>query len=273
MPINLLKHILDNQSSIESTSQVMRYASEQNSIAIEGYYVYTRGDLVEQEWMFNDGLPNVILFANRQDRVQISTELKEKLFKSGWIDKGLQKKVFINYSTDFEYLLVIRFKPQAFTKITNAVLNNSLSQGLLPIEDFLSNKIIDHFFSIESIEERIKYLDSYLKNYIFSDTNLDSLDQAIQIIEESKGLITVGELTKILGVNYKWLERNFSKHLHFTPKEYISMHRFMRAYLNMQKDPSDLLALAINHGFYDYNHFLKEFKSYTGQTPLAYLSR
>ncbi|MDR2223146.1 MAG: helix-turn-helix domain-containing protein [Flavobacteriaceae bacterium] len=273
MPINLLKHILDNQSSIESTCQVIRYASKQNSRAIEGYYLYTQGDLVEQEWMFNDGIPSIILFAKRQDSVKINTELKEMIFESGWVDKGLQKKVFISYPRDFEYLLVIRFKPQVFTQITSAELNNAISQGLLPIEDFLSNKIIDHFFSIESIEERIKYLDSYLNSCIVCDTNLDSLDQAIQIIEDSQGLITVGELTKILGVNYKWLERNFSKHLHFTPKEYISMHRFMRAYLNMQKDSSDLLALAITHGFYDYNHFLKEFKSYTGQTPLAYLAR
>lgn len=273
MPINLLKHILDNQSSIASTSQVIRYASEQNSTVIEGYYLYKRGDLVEQEWMFNDGLPSVILFANRQDCVKINTELKEMIFKSGWIDKGLQKKVFISYPTDFEYLLVVRFKPQAFTQITSVRLSNSLSQGLLPIEDFLSNESIDLFFAISSLEERVKYLDSYLKHCIISDTNLNSLDQALQIIEESKGLITVGELAEKLGVNYKWLERKFSKHLHFTPKEYISMHRFMRAYLNMQKDPSDLLALAINHGFYDYNHFLKEFKSYTGQTPLAYLSR
>lgn len=273
MPIHLLKHILDNQSSIESTSPVIRYASAQNSKVIEGYYVYTRGDLVEQEWMFNDGIPSVILLANRQDHVKMSTELKEMIVKSGWVDKGLQKKVFIHYPTALDYLLVIRFKPQAFTQITSAGLNKPINQGLLPIDHFFTNEIIDHFFSIALVEERIKYLDSYLNNCIISDTNIHSLDQAIQIIRASKGQITVGELTKKLGVNYKWLARKFVKHLHFTPKEYISMHRFIRAYLNLEEDSSDLLALAINHGFYDYNHFLKEFKSYTGQTPLTYLAK
>lgn len=273
MPINLLKHILDNQGGIENTSQVTRYTSEQNSTAIEGYYLYTQEDLLDQEWMFNDGIPSVILFGNKQDHVQVSTELKQQVLESGWIDRGLQKKVYVHYPKELEYLLVIRFKPQTFNSMIRVHVKDFQNQCLLPIQCFFSDKIMDDFFSINSVEERIKYLDSYLSSLMTSHASLDSLDQAIQLIEESKGVITVGELAEKLGVNYKWLARNFSRYLHFTPKEYISMYRFMRAYLHLQNDSSDLLALAINHGFYDYNHFLKEFKSYTGQTPLAYLSK
>ncbi|MGQ8870383.1 helix-turn-helix domain-containing protein [Myroides sp. TSA_177.3] len=273
MPINLLKHILDNQTGSLNTDRVTCYRSTQHSAVVDGYYVYKQQDFIEKEWMFNDGTHSIILFANRQDHVQISTELKQETFESGWIDRGLQKKVYIHYPKEFEYLLVIRFKAQNCNSFISTYVKDSQNQCLLPIQCFFSDESMDDFFSINSVEERIKFLDSYLSCCISNDTNIESLDQAIQIIEESKGLITVGELTERLDVNYKWLERNFSKYLHFTPKEYISTQRFIQAYLNLHKDSSDLLALAINHGFYDYNHFLKEFKSYTGKTPLEYIAK
>ena len=47
---------------------------------------------------------------------------------------------------------------------------------------------------------------------------------------------------------------------------------------NGQKNPSANLAkiglnVAIANGYYDYNHFLKEFKDFTGKTPVEYISR
>lgn len=273
MPINLLTHILNDQVSIQSTDQITCCISKQKSSVIADYYVYKQQNCIEKEWMFNDGIPTVIFLPTKHDNVQISTAFKQERFKSGWIDRGVQKNVYIHYPREFAYLLVLRFKPQAFNQLMGSTLKDVKNEGVLRIQSFLEDTTLDAFFSINSIEERIDYIDSHLSSCISSCANLAHLDQAIQIITAAKGQITVGDLTQKLGVNYKWLERNFSKHLQLTPKEYSSINRFIQAYLSLDKDSSDLLALAINHGFYDYNHFLKAFKSYTGQTPLNYLAK
>ncbi|TCC99764.1 AraC family transcriptional regulator [Pedobacter frigidisoli] len=86
------------------------------------------------------------------------------------------------------------------------------------------------------------------------------------------GIITVRNVSNNVGVNYKWLERNFAQHIGLLPKEYIQLQRFIHAYNELLGDKNiDLMRVAIRNGYYDSNHFLKDFKAYTGKTPRAYL--
>lgn len=95
---------------------------------------------------------------------------------------------------------------------------------------------------------------------------------AIEYINRNKGQISVARVTHQLGVNYKWLERNFLNHFEITPKEYIQLQRFISAYVHLHDKSCDLHGTAIAGGYYDYNHFMKEFKDFTGKTPLEYIS-
>ena len=123
-----------------------------------------------------------------------------------------------------------------------------------------------------SIEKRIEVVESFVKSMIPVNAKAGLLNSAIELINQSKGQISVSTVISKIGVNYKWLERNFSNHLGLTPKEYIQLQRFISAYINLHNEPNDLLSIAIANGYYDYNHFLKEFKDFTGKTPIAYLS-
>ncbi|MDD6211169.1 MAG: helix-turn-helix domain-containing protein [Bacteroidales bacterium] len=74
-----------------------------------------------------------------------------------------------------------------------------------------------------------------------------------------------------MNLSYKWLDRNFARHIGIRPKEYASLQRFIHAYFAFMEDKdSDLMDIAINSGYYDQNHFTKEFKKYTGLSPLIY---
>jgi len=58
-----------------------------------------------------------------------------------------------------------------------------------------------------------------------------------------------------------------------TPKEYIQLQRFISAYINLYSKSYDLLSVALDNGYYDYNHFLKEFKDFTGKAPLKFINQ
>ena len=52
----------------------------------------------------------------------------------------------------------------------------------------------------------------------------------------------------------------------------VQLHRFMHAYFELVGNEAvDLMRIAVANGYYDANHFLKDFKAYTGKTPLEYL--
>jgi AraC-like DNA-binding protein len=43
----------------------------------------------------------------------------------------------------------------------------------------------------------------------------------------------------------------------------------MKSIISAQKDQS-LTAMAYDYGYFDQSHFIKDFKSFTGRTPLQY---
>jgi len=82
--------------------------------------------------------------------------------------------------------------------------------------------------------------------------------------------MTIAAVAQKLGVNIKWLERNFNDHLGLRPKEFARIQRVLSAYNHLKTTPSCLLDAALSRGFYDENHLIKEFKAYFGVSPSKY---
>ena len=121
------------------------------------------------------------------------------------------------------------------------------------------------------VEEKIELLETCIRNVLsVNEKSNKLLDEAIRYIKLHKGTLSIDELKSHLGVNYKWLERNFSEAVGMTPKCYSSLQRFIHAYtaFRVQKD---LVRITADSGYSDTNHFIKDFKKYTGQTPMRYL--
>ncbi|MCL3851853.1 MULTISPECIES: helix-turn-helix transcriptional regulator [Parabacteroides] len=97
------------------------------------------------------------------------------------------------------------------------------------------------------------------------------MNKEADINGKQRGAVSIERLNRELGVNYKWLERNFSEKLGITPKTYISLQRFINAYVSLLEKKEDLTDIAVNNGYSDTNHFIKDFRKYTGQTPIQYL--
>ena len=121
------------------------------------------------------------------------------------------------------------------------------------------------------VEEKIELLENCIRDVLsVNEKSNKLLDEAIRYIKLHKGTLSIDELKSHLGVNYKWLERNFSEAVGMTPKCYSSLQRFIHAYtaFRVQKD---LVRITADSGYSDTNHFIKDFKKYTGQTPMQYL--
>ncbi|MFV0468251.1 MAG: helix-turn-helix domain-containing protein [Dysgonomonas sp.] len=275
MPINFLKEIIQQERLSSNGRYWMRKSpSEAYTDYIEGFYLFYDIDNKTDHWIFNDGFPSIILFPDKNNQVCITIDGKENIVESGWIDAGVMKKVYVRYLEDLDYILIIRFKPEYFHQLFNLKSSFFKCKNITSLAEInFDIEFLSQIFATDSIDNKINIIESYIKSLITLNDKVGLLKSAVELINQTKGQISVAGVIREIGVNYKWLERNFSKHLGLTPKEYIQLQRFISAYLNLHADPNDLLNVAITNGYYDYNHFLKEFKDFTGKTPVEYISR
>lgn len=89
---------------------------------------------------------------------------------------------------------------------------------------------------------------------------------ALALIHKAKGNIRIGELIDQLNTSQSPLEKRFRQAVGTSPKKFASIVRLKHVLL--QYNPSTSLTdLGYEAGFYDQAHFIKEFKTFTGDTP------
>lgn len=240
---------------------------------VEGYYLFEGIESGINHWIFNDGFPSIVLFPSLNNKVRLIVGGKEVPIASGWVDGGIIKQTYAHYLEGLDYLFVIRFRPETFCELFSLSSSYFKDRQINPIIDFgINQSLINKISQSHSFEMKIEYFEKHLQTIVPKYNNLGLLYSSTTLINKTKGQISVTELATKLGVNYKWLERNFSKYVGLTPKEYIQLQRFMATYIRLHNKPNDLLSVAVSNGYYDYNHYLKEFKRFSGKTPLEYIN-
>jgi methylphosphotriester-DNA--protein-cysteine methyltransferase len=99
------------------------------------------------------------------------------------------------------------------------------------------------------------------------------IEQALHLILEHRGNLRIEDLKDALDIHYKTLERKFKTYVGLSPKTFSRIVRFKNTYKQFhhiaRHDPSFFLDL----GYYDQNHFIKDFKYFLHTTPTAYLRK
>jgi len=271
MPINYLKKIqlgdFDENDYKISPSQAVESV-------IEGFYVFSRDPKDNAHLIFNDGFPVLVFLQHPEDAVSVTAAKNEFEIKGAWASAGSSKNVYINYNSKTDQVFIVRFHPTAFYQLFGI---DGQYFRYDPVTSFASiannsNFRIEEFFEYSFIEEKVAFIEAYVLSSFKAIDTPKILQRTLDYIHKIKGNSTVKNVTNDAGVNYKWLERSFIQYIGLLPKEYIQLQRFIHAYLELVGNQDvDLMRIAIANGYYDANHFLKDFKSYTGKTPLAYL--
>lgn len=175
-----------------------------------------------------------------------------------------------------EYILVLRFDPAYFYSFFNVSPSVFLANPICRLEDVLHDEWLPMFgrmYEKHTLSDKISFLRDRLSLTDAADSLSPMLNIALEYIHAQRGNTNVVDVLQHLGtgVNTKWLHRNFVKYLGIAPKKYISLQRFIFTYQAYKASKSkDLSDVALSAGYYDYNHFLKDFKQYIGIAPTRY---
>lgn len=125
-----------------------------------------------------------------------------------------------------------------------------------------------------NLDERISIIEQYLLS-CFRPASFDDLKlvkEGLRLINGSKGQIDISSLSRSLFLTEKSLLRKFSTIIGKTPKQYSRIVRFQQIIRSFSEyDNSSLTQIAIDNGYFDQAHFIRDFKALSGYTPKEFL--
>lgn len=99
----------------------------------------------------------------------------------------------------------------------------------------------------------------------------EKLKEVILLLKKEHGNVRVDELAKMSNLSVRQFTRNFTHLVGLSPKVFSGILRFQAFFGQCEKQPDVHLGeLALQCGYYDQAHFIREFKQYTGMSPSAY---
>ena len=136
----------------------------------------------------------------------------------------------------------------------------------------LHSRIADAATPAASVRQIETILLARLNNFRHPD---DGVMQAIGLILRSGGCVPVESLAEDLGIGLRRLDRTFNTRVGLTPKTLCRIVRFQRVFklLEQKETGRDWVRIALDCGYYDQSHFIKEFNAFAGVGPTSYFAR
>lgn len=118
---------------------------------------------------------------------------------------------------------------------------------------------------------RVTIFEASLTRKLRSPTTAEHTVEGVKRqIHMKAGSASIRDMSRDLGVSQRQIERHFKQMVGVTPKFYSRIIR-LQSILNSADPNSDMLELALSHGYYDQAHFIHEFTEFAGKSPTAFL--
>ena len=176
----------------------------------------------------------------------------------------------INYPQTME-MFGIRFKPAGITVFTRVPVNEFTDRDveLALVETLFDKCFYETLPEKQSMEEIITHTDNYLINRIPCLYQFDKqIIRAIDLIFLAKGQLSPAKVASDVCLCQRHFERRFKSAIGISPKTFAKIVRFKQALRYLRNSSyQDLLSVAIECGYYDHTHLIKDFRDFSGETP------
>jgi AraC-like DNA-binding protein len=185
---------------------------------------------------------------------------------------GLRKtpRIF-RYSGSTRNLLII-FKAggmAAFSKIPVHELFEFTVDADNIFKASILNDVHQKLADANSDQAMIGIIEAFLTENL-SPTFPDSIIyKAVQLIEKQRGIIRIKEFASNFNISQDPFEKRFRKVIGSSPKQFASILR-LRHLIKTYPALSSLTDASYQAGYFDQSHFIKDFKSFTGETPKGF---
>jgi len=172
--------------------------------------------------------------------------------------------------------LGVRFRPGAARPFLHAPLDE-LSEATTRLGDLLGSagdRLPEALDAEKTETERFRILEGFLLARLrAADRGSPGLQAGIvRTALEHRGRLTASELSRRTGTGLRQLQRTFLSELGLPPKSFLRLVRFQGLLAALPRGGSpNWAALAFDCGYADQSHLIRDFRSFSGETPSTLL--
>ncbi|WP_248927899.1 AraC family transcriptional regulator [Paenibacillus hamazuiensis] len=136
----------------------------------------------------------------------------------------------------------------------------------------IAEEIGEKLFAQESMEEKVRIIEHYLLTIAQRNRPVDDplMANLLYRIFVSEGKTGVCELAESEAVSARQINRKFEQWIGFSPKKFSEIVRFQAVVGDIRRrKKTDWRMLALDHGYFDQAHMIRDFKRFYGDSPLA----
>ncbi len=238
------------------------------SLFVKNILVFEEAEINQKTVLpfFADGYPG-LMFQETQNGLFVSPHNKQMpmLFLYGQTIKPIELIIEGKYK-----LIIFQLYPfvlKSFFNVTAKEINDGC-YDLQQLEN--ARETIKKLGKTLNCEKRIEILSTLLFDiFKVKKELLDfQIRQAIQIIIDNKGKISIGKICNEINITERTFERRFIKEVGISPKQFSNIVQFQLSLEQLTlKDFTKLTDVVYKNGYADQSHFIKIFKAFTGKTP------
>ncbi|TIH19282.1 AraC family transcriptional regulator [Marinifilum sp. JC120] len=187
----------------------------------------------------------------------------------------LRSKSAILRASSKTKFISIRFRTGAFRYFcpipAEQLADSFIDAGeLLGAESRLLAQQIDE---ANDFQERVRFIEAYLLKRLHPLLdNGRHIDHAVDSFYYDHSFVRPVNISDQVGMGVRQFQRMFKTAMGVTPKRFIRLSRFQHTVKSLLLiGADDMLGTALEHGYYDQSHFIRDFKEFTGQTPRSFL--
>jgi AraC-like DNA-binding protein len=217
------------------------------------------------EVMFNLGPPHRVFEGS-------STGVWER----SWFS-GLQEKSIFIESLEGTHLISIRMHPLGAAQLFGMIAPEA-ANSVVELETLIGSRaqaLRESLVAEESPAARFNILESFLRDRGPHEISVPPfVSEAAARIECTHGALRVAEVHKELDVSRKHLAVSFNRFVGLSAKAYASIQRFVWTLEQLRKSTDvEWSRLAIEAGYSDQSHLVRDFRRVGAASPTEYLRR
>lgn len=197
------------------------------------------------------------------------------VFENGKADVvGIMDKRFTRVLKDKGIVFGIKFKPGGFYPFVRTPVTLFVNK-LINLEAILGKEtcsVSNTILNLRSYTEMSEAAESFLRNILPEpDENITVINKIVEHVIKDRGIIKVEDIVGRFGINKRALQRLFNVYLGVNPKWIIKRYRLHEAAEQLAiSEERNYSALALDLGYFDQAHFIKDFKAVIGKSPEEY---
>jgi AraC-like DNA-binding protein len=168
----------------------------------------------------------------------------------------------------------VKFRPGAFYPFLKASVS-TITDRTMPFQDAFgldSHALEQELFFEENTKRMIPVVEAFIRGYLPNpDINVDFINSIIRCINSESNILKVDDIVNRFPIHKRQLQILFRQYVGVSPKWIIQRHRLHEVVEKMADgDIPDWSRLALDLGYYDQAHLIKDFKSIVGKSPENY---